>query len=428
MAYNKTTWSDLPSQTTPVNATNLNNIENGIKENDDRLNGTKSMSSIVVEDINGKNMFNPFSVIANTGVNNGVIFSTNDYDIYVIKVVPNKKYTISKTSYNGGLIGYYSTFPAIGNTITNMQTLRDVTTLTITAQDNYLCMMIAKADNIGTIQVELGETATSYVAYNQPIKNTSLGVKEDTIFYADDFKCKNLFTGFSNGTYDSSTGVYNPSGNGISTAKIPVKAGETYCLNGISGSPTIRLLYWNDGTYVTSETKTAVVNTTITPQGNYMAIQTSASATYSDVQLEIGTTATAYTPHKNFDGEVYSESEIKIGTWIDGKPIYRKIFETTNITSSNTDFINVPNVETPIRLYGILFSTTGNKFIMPSYDTSTNYNVIWWRSSSGYIRGRAVLGDGGSLQKCVIVFEYTKTTANRSLPLGGTEGGEEETR
>jgi len=175
--YNKVNWEDLPSTNTPRNATNLGNMDTGIKENNNMLNGTKPIGSIVVEDINCKNMFNPSSVIVNAGVNNGVIFSTNDYDIYVVKVVPTKKYTISKTSYNGGLIGYYSTFPAIGNTITNMQTLRDVTTLTITAQDNYLCIMIAKADNIDTIQVEPGETVSAYTPY----KDFDLTIKSKQI-------------------------------------------------------------------------------------------------------------------------------------------------------------------------------------------------------------------------------------------------------
>lgn len=32
MAYNKTNWENLPSTSTPVNATNLNKIENGIKD------------------------------------------------------------------------------------------------------------------------------------------------------------------------------------------------------------------------------------------------------------------------------------------------------------------------------------------------------------------------------------------------------------
>lgn len=37
MAYTKTTWQDLPNTSTPINATRLNNIENGIKSIDDKF-------------------------------------------------------------------------------------------------------------------------------------------------------------------------------------------------------------------------------------------------------------------------------------------------------------------------------------------------------------------------------------------------------
>ena len=50
MAYTKTNWQDLPNTTTPVNATNLNHIETGIKDNETLINnyanGTTSMGSI----------------------------------------------------------------------------------------------------------------------------------------------------------------------------------------------------------------------------------------------------------------------------------------------------------------------------------------------------------------------------------------------
>lgn len=39
MAYTKTNWQDLPDTTTPINATNLNHMETGIKDNDDKLLG-----------------------------------------------------------------------------------------------------------------------------------------------------------------------------------------------------------------------------------------------------------------------------------------------------------------------------------------------------------------------------------------------------
>lgn len=37
MAYSKTTWQDLPNTSTPINATRLNNMENGIETNDTNI-------------------------------------------------------------------------------------------------------------------------------------------------------------------------------------------------------------------------------------------------------------------------------------------------------------------------------------------------------------------------------------------------------
>lgn len=51
MAYTKTNWQDLPNTTTPITASRLNNIEDGIKTNDDKLLGNTSMGNITVSDI-----------------------------------------------------------------------------------------------------------------------------------------------------------------------------------------------------------------------------------------------------------------------------------------------------------------------------------------------------------------------------------------
>ena len=173
----------------------------------------------------------------------------------------------------------------------------------------------------------------------------------------ESIRSKNIFTGFHTGTYDSSTGVYNPSGTGISTNKIKVVSGESYYLTGIENGITIRILYWNDNTYVTSETITTLsTGNAITPQGNYLAIQTGTNTTYSNVQLEKGTSFTTYSPYQNLDGqEIYSTGEVKIGTWIDGKPLYRKVYETTTYATA----FNVPteNIERLVNISGMLQST-----------------------------------------------------------------------
>lgn len=51
MAYTRINWQDLPSTTTPRNATNLNKMDSAIKDHDDQLLGNTSMGNIVVDSI-----------------------------------------------------------------------------------------------------------------------------------------------------------------------------------------------------------------------------------------------------------------------------------------------------------------------------------------------------------------------------------------
>jgi len=52
MAYTKQTWNDLPDTTTPVNATRLNHMENGIKDNDTAISNKWGSANIKTKTIN----------------------------------------------------------------------------------------------------------------------------------------------------------------------------------------------------------------------------------------------------------------------------------------------------------------------------------------------------------------------------------------
>ena len=101
----------------------------------------------------------------------------------------------------------------------------------------------------------------------------------------------------------------------------------------------------------------------------------------------------------------YSTSEIKTyKKWIDGKPIYRKVFEGqlgTAITHNiiNANFINI---------YGFYIGSSGNVFPLPS--VRPNYLQY---ACGIYVNNTQILFDvGSSLSNlnCYIVLEYTKTT------------------
>ena len=105
----------------------------------------------------------------------------------------------------------------------------------------------------------------------------------------------------------------------------------------------------------------------------------------------------------------YSTNEIRIGTWIDGKPLYRKTFEHTMGTTLNSwELIGpVSNVKIPTRMYGV-FNNIDVFFHVPFFDG--NNNVILYCNTSNknfYIMHNY---DYASNKAGTYVIEYTKTT------------------
>ena len=105
--------------------------------------------------------------------------------------------------------------------------------------------------------------------------------------------------------------------------------------------------------------------------------------------------------------DVYSTDEVQIGTWIDGKPIYRKVINANipkntqvyNINISNTDFEDV------VRLDGILNNATplmyqNNSGGIYKLSISTANKEISYQATVTFTDVRPLM----------IIFEYTKTT------------------
>lgn len=167
---------------------------------------------------------------------------------------------------------------------------------------------------------------------------------------------------------------------------------------------------------------------------NYLAVwlyySSGDTATFQQIidtlQIEEGSTATSYepyiTPSINVDGDEiynqnmfnYSTTEQKIGTWIDGKPLYRKVIESTTFT---TDFYPVSsNIKQFINQYGyvqrkdytsiwqFIPSRVGNALGISFLNSTQDGGVqIDWGSSwqSNY---------ANLFNKIVLIVEYTKTT------------------
>lgn len=106
----------------------------------------------------------------------------------------------------------------------------------------------------------------------------------------------------------------------------------------------------------------------------------------------------------------YSTNEKIIGTWINGKPIYRKVFSFTT-PSGNTDYVINTGIsmDTIIKVYGGISSASGGVTPIPTaIDWSGTIYATSLRVSNNniYYRGNSAYGN----QPAYAIIEYTKTT------------------
>ena len=108
--------------------------------------------------------------------------------------------------------------------------------------------------------------------------------------------------------------------------------------------------------------------------------------------------------------EEYSTTEKIIGKWIDGKPIYRKVFNVGTVTTQKSYIThNIANLGKLVNLYGTCNRTDNYKQIMPS--NYTNWEI--WLYDVTPIEISIYFSDNQWSRNpydIVIVMEYTKTT------------------
>ena len=208
------------------------------------------------------------------------------------------------------------------------------------------------------------------------------------------------------------------SGFGVNFVKLKIKAG-TYHL---SLNETVQ----NDFYIYDYDTNTAIISNnstaTLTQDYNNVGFYTwiNSGTTFNNVtiypQLEEGSTATDYVPYLNLEeamqeNNIYSTNEIKIGTWIDGKPLYRKVIQPVIIIGANAT-VSVPhgisNLSQVLKVDATLFwSNKTYPFPAIYEDLSKQVAINYIDSTNVYIKS---FGDNWSTQITTIILEYTKTT------------------
>lgn len=108
-------------------------------------------------------------------------------------------------------------------------------------------------------------------------------------------------------------------------------------------------------------------------------------------------------------GDVYSTTEQKIGTWIDGKPIYRKVITGIH----NDDEVLISNVSSLITAYGQSDNGTGLLRNIPwlEFYQSENYAITVNLVSNNIILNSKLAGVAApTSSRTALIIEYTKTT------------------
>lgn len=115
---------------------------------------------------------------------------------------------------------------------------------------------------------------------------------------------------------------------------------------------------------------------------------------------------------------VYSTDESKIGIWIDGKPIYRKVIEIDswpNATLVNIDIPDIENVETLITCRAMSRST-GESFPVPSYYGQGYSSIVYYDTLLANFNGNTInsirlkTNSDRRNYSGFVILEYTKTT------------------
>lgn len=113
----------------------------------------------------------------------------------------------------------------------------------------------------------------------------------------------------------------------------------------------------------------------------------------------------------NFHPHDYSEEETVIGTWIDGKPIYRKAIKFNLPANSSTDKYTISDfdIDTQIcvNMHGVVYGAKSTK-VIPNEAVR-----IYVSSTVPEIRMASVdLPESFLNQPAILFIEYTKTTDN----------------
>ena len=151
-----------------------------------------------------------------------------------------------------------------------------------------------------------------------------------------------------------------------------------------------------------SQTASSALNTANTANGK---ADTNASA-ISTINSTISSLS-----DKIDESESFSSTEVEIGTWIDGKPLYRTVVNTGALPNNTTKTIphSISNIKKITFLHGVAHNTVTDGYIPLPYAsvTSAQTCMVYAGVQNVYFTTQA---DLSAYLESYMILEYTKTT------------------
>lgn len=218
------------------------------------------------------------------------------------------------------------------------------------------------------------------------------------------------------------------------SVSVELKKGKTYMLYGNNAGNTFKLELKKGSTIITT-IKTSGDKVTFTPSDNINIVTfvlegISKGTTYNyeinNLQIEQGSKNTSYEAYiepklsvRNSNGvyeefakkseEVYSTEEQRIGTWIDGKPLYR-IIKKCDVSAKETQSNDISSIP-----YDTIFINLGKSF--NRWVDNSSASIVWNTSDNdkgnvwiNYEKKLNILNSSNAARHYWITLEYTKTT------------------
>lgn len=166
-------FKDLPNTDTPINAENLNQIQDNLVVVSPTEPTGDNREKVWIQ--KGKNLFNKSRMVGNLTINEDGIFENDETaSVHYIQVVSGKTYSISSNLDRQWVLNTSVNIPSLGGS-GNVRTVTSGTTIQVTIPEGHNYLNIrnhpssANEDSINqNVQVEQNSTATAYEAYIEP--------------------------------------------------------------------------------------------------------------------------------------------------------------------------------------------------------------------------------------------------------------------